>query len=140
MATKPWTEIAATKKAEQLSRIPKEWILSLEALPKEGTVDLRPMAASCGILSETELKITGDYDATGLLAKIADATYSAKEVVTAYCKRAAVGHQLCNSLTEIMFLDAIAAAEKLDETFKQTGETVGPLHGLPMTFKVDFFF
>ena len=133
-----WEDIAAAKQAEQASRIPAEWRLGPEFLAATAaTVDLRPLAATSGVLSERELEISGDgYDATGLLAKIADGTYSAVEVVTAFCKRAAVAQQLTSCLTEIMFVEAIAAAEKLDEAFKRTGRTVGPLHGLPMTFKV----
>ena len=137
MAPRPWKEIADAKKAEQLSRIPTEWRLTLETTPPAGTVDLRPVAASSGILSELELKITGgEYDAVSLAAKIADSTYTAVAVVTAFCKRAAIAQQLCNCLTEIMFLDAMERAKKLDESFTKTGKTVGPLHGLPMTFKV----
>jgi amidase len=61
------------------------------------------------------LKITGEeYDATALATKISDGTYTAEEVVTAVCKRAAIGHQLCNNLTEIMFEEAIADAKALD--------------------------
>jgi amidase len=139
MIPKPWQEIAAAKKAEQLSRIPKEWILTPESIPPPEIVDLRPVAASSGVLSEVELKITGEeYDATSLLSKIADGTYTSVEVVTAFCKRAAVAQQVCNCLTEIMFLDAIEGARKLDEKFKETGKTVGLLHGLPMTFKVSW--
>ncbi|KAL3424077.1 fatty-acid amide hydrolase (amidase) [Phlyctema vagabunda] len=138
MTSKTWQEISAAKKAEQLERIPKEWILAPDKLPAQGTIDLRPVASSSGILSERELKITEEYDATALVQEIAVGTYTAVEVVTAYCKRAAVGQQLCNSLTEIMFRDAIAAAQKLDETFNATGKTAGPLHGLPMTFKECF--
>src|SRR6266536_1784677 len=134
---KPWQEIYASKRAEQDSRIPPEWKLTATALPASGTLDLRPFAASCGILTETELKITGgEYDATALAAAIAKGTYSAVEVVTAYCKRAAVAQQLCNCLTEVMFADVIEAAKELDEEFQRTGKTVGPLLGVPMTFKV----
>ena len=133
---RPWQEIAAAKKAEQLSRIPKDWILPDTGLPTDA-VDLRPIASLSGILSARELEITGEsYDATALLAKIADGTYTSVEVVTAFCKRAAVAQQVCNCLTEIMFADAIAAAGKLDEEYNRTGTTAGPLHGLPMTFKV----
>lgn len=132
---KPWQDIAATKKAEQLSRIPKDWIFSGTGLPTDA-VDLRPIASLSGILSARELAITSEaYDATTLLAKIADGTFTSVEVVTAFCKRAAVAQQVCNCLTEIMFVDAIAAAERLDEAYNRTGKTVGPLHGLPMTFK-----
>ncbi|KAH8598268.1 amidase [Bisporella sp. PMI_857] len=137
MPARTWQELAAAKQEEQLSRIPKEWLLAEERLPPANTVDLRPVAASSGILSTRELEITGeDYDATSLLAKIADGTYSSKEAATAFRKRAAIGQQLCKNLMEIMFLDAIAAAGKLDEEFAQTGKPVGPLHGLPMTVKI----
>jgi amidase len=134
----PWQKIQAAKKAEQDSRIPKEWKLRDDDFPVANTADLRPIAASSGILSEKELLITGPkYDATSLLAEIAAGTYTAVEVVTAFCKRAAIGQQLCNSLTEIMFQDAIEDAKRLDKVFQETGKTVGPLHGLPMTFKVE---
>ncbi|EKD21267.1 uncharacterized protein L3040_000693 [Drepanopeziza brunnea f. sp. 'multigermtubi'] len=133
---RPWQEIRDAKKAEQLARIPQEWRLS--EFPPAGTVDVRPVISTCGILSARELKITGDSDATALAAAIAEGVYSAEEVAVAYCKRAALGQQLCNNLSEIMFMDAIEDAKKLDEYFKQNGRTVGPLHGLPMTFKECF--
>lgn len=134
---KPWQDIVADKKAEQLSRIPKAWLLAEEVVrSSHGTTDLRPLAWTSGILSEREVEITNTPDATSLLAKIADRTYRSVEVVTAFCKRAAVAQQVSNCLTEIMFADAIAAAEKLDAEYERTGKTVGPLHGLPMTFKV----
>lgn len=137
MSVKPWQEIRDTKKAEQDSRIPTAWKIRPEDFPPGGTVDLRPVAASSGILSTRELKITGEeYDATSLAATIAQGMYSAEEVATAFCKRAAIGHQLCNTLTEIMFQDAIEDAKRLDVYFRETGKTIGPLHGLPMTFKV----
>lgn len=134
---KPWQDIAVAKKAEQASRIPAEWKLSDKALKAaETTVDLRPIAASCGILTEKEVEITEKYDATDLAAEIAKGTYSAVEVTTAYCKRAAVAQQLLSCLTEIRFLEAIEDAKKLDVEFKRTGKPVGRLHGVPMTCKV----
>ncbi|KAJ9137935.1 Amidase [Pleurostoma richardsiae] len=134
-----WQDLKAAKKAEQDSRIPEEW--KLKEFPPEGTRDLRPLVKTCGILTEKELEITGEqYDATALVEAIAAGTFTSVEVVTAFCKRAAVGHQLCNMLTEIMFKDALEQAEKLDEAFRSTGKVVGPLHGLPMTFKECFHF
>ncbi|KAE8454203.1 hypothetical protein EG329_005128 [Mollisiaceae sp. DMI_Dod_QoI] len=136
---KIWQNIRDAKKAEQAARIPAEWKLQPSDYPLVGTVDVRPVASSCGILSGRELEITGDsYDATSLAAAIASGTYTAEEVAIAFCKRAAIGHQLCNNLTEIMFMDAIEDAKKLDAYFKENSKTVGPLHGLPMTFKECF--
>lgn len=37
-----------------------------------------------------------------------------------------------------MFDDAIMRAKELDDHFKQTGKTVGPLHGLPISLKDNF--
>ncbi|KAJ4391809.1 hypothetical protein N0V93_005429 [Gnomoniopsis smithogilvyi] len=136
---RPWQEIAAEKKAEQLARIPQEWLVSETQLLQTNTPDLRPLSELSGILTARELNITGkEYDATALLAEIASGALTAVEVVRAFCKRAAVAQQACNCLTEIMFADAIATAEKLDEAYMKTGKTVGPLHGLPMSFKECF--
>lgn len=130
-----WQEIAAEKKAEQRARIPEAWLVP-ESLEIDLT-DLRPLAQASGILTDHDLDITGEhYDATALLDKMAAGVLTAVEVVSAFCKRAAVAQQVCNCLTEIMFADAITAAEKLDDVYNRTGKTVGPLHGLPMTFKV----
>lgn len=133
---RPWQEIAAEKKAQQDSRIPAVWKLQPRDIPGDEVRDLRPIVETCGILTKRELEITGAYDATDLAEQIAKGAYSAEEVAVAFCKRAAVGQQLCNNLTEIMFLDAIEDAKKLDEHYKKTGKVVGPLHGVPMTFKV----
>lgn len=134
---KQWEKVHAAKIAEQAGRIPTNWALPEDKFPAETAVDVRPVAATSGILSDRELKITGeDFDATSLAAAIAAGQYSAVEVATAFAKRAAVGHQICNNLTEISFSDAIEDAKKLDAVFNETGKTVGPLHGLPMTFKV----
>ncbi|KAI1095591.1 amidase [Rostrohypoxylon terebratum] len=138
---KSWKELQGAKYAERDSRIPAEWKLKKEDFPPEDTVDLRPFVTSGGILSPAELAITSEeYDATSLAAAIAGGKLTALEVVTAFCKRAAVGHQLCNMLTEIMFADALKRAKELDDIFKSTGKVVGPLHGVPMTFKECFHF
>lgn len=136
-----WQEIQAAKCTERDARIPAEWKLKPEDFPPAGTRDLRPVATSCGILTPEELEITGPtQDATSLIASIAAGTYSSTQVVTAFCKRAAIGQQLCNNLTELMFSDALEKAKKLDEHYQTTGKVIGPLHGLPMTFKECFHF
>ncbi|KIV82211.1 hypothetical protein PV11_04338 [Exophiala sideris] len=135
MTGKSWQEIRDAKKAEQAARIPAEW--KLKQNPPEETRDLRPYAYKSGILSNRELEIT-DLDATSLIERIASGSYTAVEVVTAYCKRAALAQQLTNCLTEIAFAEAIEKAKVLDEHYRTTGKVVGPLHGVPMSFKECF--
>ncbi|KAK4938222.1 hypothetical protein LTR10_021295 [Elasticomyces elasticus] len=135
MTGKPWQEIRDAKKAEQAARIPPEW--KLKQNPPEETRDLRPYAYKSGILSDRELEIT-DLDATSLIERIANGSYTVVEVVTAYCKRAALAQQLANCLTEIAFAEAIERAKVLDDHYRTTGKVVGPLHGVPMSFKECF--
>lgn len=40
-----------------------------------------------------------------------------------------------NCLTEILFPEALARAKFLDDHLGQTGEVIGPLHGLPISLK-----
>lgn len=42
------------------------------------------------------------------------------------------------SLTEILFDDALKRSAELDRYFQQTGKTIGPLHGVPVTLKDQF--
>jgi len=39
-------------------------------------------------------------------------------------------------LTEIFFVEAMERARTLDQHLAETGELVGPLHGLPISVKV----
>lgn len=43
-----------------------------------------------------------------------------------------------NCLSETLFDDALKTAKFLDDHLNQTGETVGPLHGLPVSLKDNF--
>lgn len=131
-----WKAIAQRKQTERASRIPREWLLS--SLPPPTTLDVRSIPRTCGILSAKELEITEKYDAVSLAQAISSKFLTAEEVVTAFCKRAAIAQQLCNCLTEIFFDDAILHAMELDQEFKRTGMTRGPLHGVPISLKDTF--
>jgi len=91
---------------------------------------------TCGILSEKELDITENYDATALVEKMAKGEFKSVEVVTAFCKRAAIAQQCVSCLTEIMFDEAIARAKECDDVLEKEGRVLGPLHGLPISLKV----
>lgn len=53
-------------------------------------------------------------------------------------QRAAISHQLTNCLTEILFEQAVERALALDDYLDKVGETMGPLHGLPISLKDTF--
>lgn len=133
-----WQDIASRKQAERASRIPKKWMLSSSYLPLDSQVNVLNIPRECGILTPDEIRITETHDATDLVANLAKGTLRSVDVVTAFCKRAAIAQQLINCLTEIFFDDAIARARMLDEHFQKTGTLMGPLHGLPISLKDTF--
>ncbi|KAF8753954.1 Amidase [Rhizoctonia solani] len=57
------------------------------------------------------------------------------EVTTAFCKAAYAAQELTNCLTEIMFTQALVRAQELDDHLAETGQVVGPLHGVPVSIK-----
>lgn len=135
-----WRQAAAAKVQSRLASIPSEWHLpasTLTNINEQSGTDVRSIPASCGILSADELKIT-ETPIAELLAKLQSRAWSSEAVTTAFCKRAAIAHQLTNCLTEIFFDEAIAQAKKLDEEYKATSKHVGPLAGLPVSLKDNF--
>lgn len=94
--TKNYQAIAAEKKAQQWSKIPTDWRIPTETLHDVNNVMDIPL--TCGLLSETETRITSDYDATALLEKLMAGVWSVEQVTVAFCKRAAIAQQLVSSL------------------------------------------
>lgn len=64
--------------------------------------------------------------------------YSSTAVVLVYCYASISANKETNSLTEIMFDEAILIAQSLDESFKQSNKPQGPLHGIPFSIKDTF--
>lgn len=124
--------IIAKTQAERAASIPEPW-----RLRNAGDTTARPIDAlkQSGLLSQQEIKIT-EQNGTELLEKIQSGALTAVAVVEAFCKRAAIAHQVSNCLTEFFPSDALKRAQELDDELKGTGKTVGPLHGLPIAIKV----
>ena len=133
-----WRDIAARKQKERAERIPQDWLLPSSYSAEINRDNVLSVPRECGLFSSEELRITEGYDATALVALLAEGKLTSVEVATAFCKRAAIAHQLTNCLTEILFKEAIARATKLDDEFKRTGKPTGPLHGLPISLKDTF--
>jgi hypothetical protein len=129
-----WKILAIAKRKLQVDSIPPEWRLS--SIPS--FVSARDYIRSSNLLTPSELAITEITDARVLQAKLFSRELSALDVATAFCKRAAIAHQLVGCCTEMFFERALERARELDRYFEENGVPVGPLHGIPVSFKDNF--
>ncbi|KIX03209.1 uncharacterized protein Z518_06761 [Rhinocladiella mackenziei CBS 650.93] len=127
-----WKETGRQRRRQQLESIPPQW--RLKNIP-EDFADSRYVIERSGLLSATELDITNTVGARKILRRYEEGHWTVEEVVTAFCKRAAIATQLIGCCTELMFEEAIAQARDLDRWYADTGAFVGPLHGLPISLK-----
>ncbi|PSK37312.1 hypothetical protein B9Z65_2054 [Elsinoe australis] len=132
-----WEEKAAAKRTANLSKIRAEWRLSSDDLDRaKQQLNLSgPFIQQ--FLDETDISITS-LDSVALVEAIKSREYTAVQVATAFCHRAAVAHQINNCLHEIFFDEALDRAAYLDEYFTTHNKTLGPLHGLPISLKDQF--
>ncbi|EEP82166.1 predicted protein [Uncinocarpus reesii 1704] len=152
MSTEPaFKEIARQKLAQLDSKIPKEWRLPVHWIPagmhspeesvtntKYDAVNVMDIPRRCGLLSAKQLEITEGWDIKGLLGEVASGRLTVTEVCEAFCKRAAIAHQLTRCLAEPLFDSALKRASFLDTHFQRTGKLYGPLHGLVLSIKDTF--
>lgn len=87
-----WEHLAAEKRGCIDKSIPSEWKISQPA-----QASVMDVPANSGILSAEELKIT-ESTATELVNKLAKGKLRAVDVTLAFCKRAALAHQLVSFL------------------------------------------
>ncbi|KAJ5569499.1 Amidase [Penicillium hispanicum] len=137
MTTESWERLVQQKQAEAAANIPAAWCLPPEysTISDTAGTNVLDVPRRCGILSAKQLQITERYDATSLLEKLHCRELSAYEVTQAFCIRAAIAQQVTHCLTETFFDRALQRAAELDEHMGKTGQPVGPLHGLPISFK-----
>jgi len=93
MSQIPWQDRAAEKVARTVSKIPPKWRISLEdrdRARKERSLT-GPFIQS--FLSKDEAEIVR-LDSDTLVQKIASSSLSSLEVANAYCKTAAIAHQI----------------------------------------------
>ncbi|KAH8892804.1 amidase [Thozetella sp. PMI_491] len=129
-----WQDIGRQKRTIRDTLIPAHW--RIDADKHSLDINVLDVPSKCGVLNDRELHITSDYDALDLVGKIRSGTFSAEEVTIAFCKRAAVAHQLTNCLTEIFFNAAISRAQSLDDERRANPDKpLLPFHGLPISLK-----
>ncbi|KAH7243877.1 amidase [Fusarium solani] len=97
-------------------------------------LNVLPVPRSCGLLTDLELDLTENHDATDLLQMLAKQQVTARALLTAFRKRATIAQQCTNCLTELVS-QAVDDAKACDEYLSRTGQTMGPLHGLPISVK-----
>ena len=134
-----WQELAKSKRESVFAKIPKDWLLpssQTAQYTETSNISVLDVPRTCGILTKKELDLTENYDATDLVKMMAERQVTSTEVVTAFCKRAAVAQQCVSCLTEVMFDQAMARARECDEYLEKEGKVLGPLHGLPISLKV----
>lgn len=130
-----WQELAAAKRQAVLDRIPEHWRIPDPIPSPKEQKDVTKFVEQ--FLTPNEVAITHS-DASRIVQQTTSGKWTAEAVVTAFCHRAALAHQLTHCLHEIFFDQAIAEAKRLDAVFKSGKENLGPLHGLPMSFKDQF--
>ncbi|KAK3375517.1 amidase signature domain-containing protein [Lasiosphaeria ovina] len=136
-AGRSWEEIVADKQRTDAAKIPLEWVLPPAVVA--GAEARRSLVGAFieGLLDAETCQIT-DMDVPDLVGLMESGAFTAVQVTTAFCKRAAVVHQLTRNMLEIGFNQALKRAAELDDYFRAHNKLIGPLHGIPFTLKDQF--
>lgn len=93
----PWQQARERKHKEIDNAIPAAWKVPAELLQQQQHSVTRVPHTS-GIMTQRELAIT-EMRAVDLLSLMKSRTYTAVQVTTAFCKRAAIAHQAVSHLS-----------------------------------------
>lgn len=103
-----WEDVVADKRKRLEATIPQEW--RLKTKPTEDSVMDYPKKS--GIMTPEEIAIT-ESSATDLVAKMAKSELTSVAVTTAFCKRAALAHQLVRYQIPVFFCVSRASVVNL---------------------------
>lgn len=96
-----WEQLVSKKKESLRDAIPQEWRLNpvvLASLTGNSRLMALDPVRKSGILTDLEIEITEKYSAAQLVSRMARGELKAVEVVTAFCKRAAIAQQLVSEI------------------------------------------
>ena len=100
-----WTDVAAKAQTKLRNSIPSEWRIPYKNLPPDDQLDVTDFPRNSGLLTDAELKITESF-ATDIVGAVAAGEWTAEEVTRAFCKRAAIAHQVVRRSTiQIMLIN-----------------------------------
>ncbi|KAI1439529.1 amidase [Annulohypoxylon stygium] len=135
--TETWKVKAAAKRANTLAKIYPQWRLSPGDIARASSQRDLTEPFIQQFLDPEDISIVS-MDSLPIVNAIKQRSLTSLEVATAFCKAAAIAHQIGNCLHEIFFDEALERAKQLDEHYKKYGTTIGPLHGLPVSLKDQF--
>jgi amidase len=127
------SDVAACKQSDRQEKL--QQFMAAEGhrpTPRDDVLNVQsyPQAA----LTEKQ-RVIVNLDATALVKCIQKSVYTSTETLMAFVTVAIRAQDVTNCLTESCLKEAFARAEELDQYLRQTGEVVGPLHGLPVSIK-----
>lgn len=105
-STNRWEDIAAAKAAALLATIPPEWVIPKALEPSSKELDVTTFPKASGWFTPLELEITSSTSSE-ILSKVREGKWTAKAVTSAFCKRAAVAHQLVRDTVRFFFIAGI---------------------------------
>ena len=94
-------QLALSKRVSVFNKIPNDWHLPIEQASQyteTNAISVLEVPKTSGILTQKELDITERHDATDLVSMMAKGEVSSVEVVTAFCKRAAIAPEHTNAM------------------------------------------
>jgi amidase len=91
--TQAWEKAAQAKREAIIAGIPKEWILDEIPTPEEQKDVTGEYVHVKQLLADREIEIT-EADAVDIVDKAVSRTWTAVEIIKAFCHRAAIAHQL----------------------------------------------
>ena len=130
-----WRKTALSHREHQLTLIKPEWCI--ESGTKPPRFETRSIVTFVeSQLSPEELKVTSlNTTLPQLQSWVSSKRYTATQITSAYCHRAALLQQTTSCLTEILFSSALETARQQDAHYQSTGTLQGPLHGIPISLK-----
>jgi len=98
-----WEAAAAAKRAARDALLPPDTLL--KSPPGPEVLDVSDVPRTSGILTADELEITETPTVTQLVEAIASKRYTSEQVVRAFCRRAAIAHQLVSHMVMLSLSD-----------------------------------
>lgn len=127
------TDVAARKQRDRTDGL-RRFAFAADHDPKPHVDVVDVQAYPQATLTDKQRAIV-NCDATAVVELIRKGVYTSTQVLTAIVTVAIRANDVTNCLTESCLKDAFKRAAELDQHLKETGQVIGPLHGLPVSIK-----